>query len=354
MAQACFELGLDHVVSAAIDQDADALRVYAHNHAARLQSARSVSEIVDFQCRGRGADTKFLYPPELLPNVFGSDSPRWQSLIGNIDVVLAGPPCQGHSNLNNRTRRDDGRNDLYLTVPAFAIAVGAPIVIIENVPAVVHDRRGVVARTTQLLEEAGYHVTDGVLSSAQMGWPQRRQRYFVIARRDRPPLAVDSVALGLTDEISRSVWWAIGDLEHRAFDDYLHLSTEQSPENHSRIDWLFDNDAHDLPPEERPDCHKNGTTYDSVYGRLHRDLPAPTITTGFMTAGRGRYIHPTQRRTLTPWEAARLQGFPDAYEFRAGGGQPFKHQLAKWIGDAVPMPLGYAAGIAALGSGSLG
>ena len=88
----------------------------------------------------------------------------------------------------------------------------------------------------------------------------------------------------------------------------------------------------------------------SVYGRLKPESPAPTITTGFMTPGRGRFIHPTERRTLSPLEAARLQGFPDTYDFRdPAGGPPSSLKLAKWIGDAVPMPLGYAAALSALG-----
>ena len=78
-------------------------------------------------------------------------SSGWRALVGDADVLLAGPPWQGHSNLNNHSRRTDERNELYLTVPATAIALDIPLVIIENVPAVVHDRLGVVAATTELL-----------------------------------------------------------------------------------------------------------------------------------------------------------------------------------------------------------
>ena len=66
-----------------------------------------------------------------------------------------------------------------------------------------------------------------------------------------------------------------------------------SEENLRRIDWLFDNEEYDLPNAERPDCHKEGTSYKAVYGRLRADRPSPIITTGFMTPGHGRYIHPT-------------------------------------------------------------
>ena len=71
----------------------------------------------------------------------------------------------------------------------------------------------------------------------------------------------------------------------------------------------------DLPNSERPECHQDGTTYGSVYGRLRADQAAPTITTGFLTPGRGRYIHPTERRTLSPLEAAGFQGYPEIYLF---------------------------------------
>ena len=121
-----------------------------------------------------------------------------------------------------------------------------------------------------------------------------------------------------------------------------------SPDNQERIEWLFDNDLWDLPDEKRPDCHKGGHTYPSVYGRMYWDKPAQTITTGFMTIGRGRYIHPSQRRVLTPREAARLQGFPDNFVFLPNGAVPSKSSLSKWIGDAVPTQLGYSAVLAAL------
>lgn len=339
--RACDELGISVVAAAAADQDAEAVQVYSANHGARRRSTESVSSLVDHQVAGVGEDAEFVYEPEIIDE-------EWADLVGRTDVVLAGPPCQGHSNLNNKTRRTDRRNDLYLSVPAIAIALRAPIVIIENVPAVVHDRQRVVDTTKQLLEAAGYHVQPGVLHANKLGWPQTRQRFFLIARLDADPVPVRDVATALASD-PRSVTWAIGDLARAPFDDRMHIDTEISVENQRRIDFLFDEGVYDLPPSQRPDCHKDGTTYNAVYGRLYPDKPAPTITTGFMTPGRGRYIHPTERRVLTPREAARIQGFPDTYEFHVDPSRPpSKAKLAKWIGDAVPMPLGHAAGLAAL------
>lgn len=56
-------------------------------------------------------------------------------------------------------------------------------------------------------------------------------------------------------------------------------------------------------------------------------------------------MHPTEARTLTPSEAAYVQGFPQWFDF---GESPRKKDLAKWIGDAVPLPLGYVAAMTVL------
>ena len=339
--EAIQELGFRYSSLACLDHDPDAVEVYAANHGSPLKSARSATEIVDYNVAGQGDSAEFLYPPEIL-------DPAWGELAGRIDVLLAGPPCQGHSNLNNRSRRTDKRNQLYLTVPATAVALGAETVIIENVQAVVHDRTEVVTSTIRLLHEAGYYVETGTISALSTGWPQTRKRFFVVARKGTPPLPLAEV-ISATESEQRDLSWAIGDVDLNRSGDDLHVTVELSAENRRRIDYLFDNNLYDLPNSERPECHQDGTTYGSVYGRLRGDRPAPTITTGFLTPGRGRYIHPTLRRTLTPREAARIQGFPDSYNFSPDPrNPPSKAKLTKWIGDAVPMPLGYVAGLAAL------
>lgn len=340
--EACRELGLNFESEACLDHDSEAVVVYAANHGSRVRSAKSASEIVDYQLVGDGPSAEFLYEPELI-------DPAWEGLVGKVDVLLAGPPCQGHSNLNNKTRRVDKRNQLYLTVPATAIALGVDVVVIENVEAVVHDRSRVVESARALLEKAGYLVTVGVISATSVGWPQTRRRYFMIARKSAAPISITSVMNSFSPPSVRDVMWAIEDLAVAPLDDRLHISTELSDENRSRINYLFDHDLYELPNSERPDCHKEGTTYGSVYGRMYPNRPAPTLTTGFLTPGRGRYIHPTQRRTITPQEAARIQGYPDSYDFFPDPKNPTtKAKLTKWIGDAVPMPLGYIAAMSAL------
>ncbi len=343
--QLAAEAGRNTVTEVAVDTDAGALEVYSANHETRIGSVDSAGSLVDFRLKGVNGNTVFVYEPEIVDDQIAR-------AVRDVDLVMAGPPCQGHSNLNNRSRRDDPRNLLYLTVPAFAVAARARAVIIENVPSVLHDRTSVVATTRQLLESAGYTVTEAVLAADAMGWPQSRRRFFMVARRESPPIPFEQVNRLLRDEDRepRSVWWAIGEDRAVTGNPLMDQASDLSSDNQRRIDWLFDNDAYDLGLAERPVCHQDGTTYQSIYGRMVRDKPAGTITTGFMTPGRGRFVHPTQRRTLTPGEAARLQGFPKNYRFATNPGHPpSRAQLSKWIGNAVPMPLGYGAALAALG-----
>lgn len=338
--QACAELGTPWQSAVAVDQDRDALGVYARRNSTRLPLSESVSGLVDDLPRGVGEECRFAYPPEIVDS-------RLESFVGGIDLVLAGPPCQGHSNLNNHSRRTDRRNDLYLKVPAIAVAMGASTVVIENVASVIHDSRQVVQSSIALLESSGYQVEVGLIKAAGMGWPQSRERYFVVASRLGRPLSLETVVNALASA-PRPAGWAFR-YPPRKKATFMDALPELSEENRQRVDFLFDNDLYDLPDHVRPECHQNGTTYTAVYGRMHPDRPAPTITTGFLTPGRGRFVHPTERRVLTPREAARLQGFPDTYDFRRPDGMaPSKSQLVKWIGDAVPMPLGYAATLAAL------
>jgi DNA (cytosine-5)-methyltransferase 1 len=337
--EAARALNLRLQVSLAADLDADALATYALNFRPDCLVNKSVRSLVEFQVLGQGGAAQMAFDPIAVDEA--NEFPA-------VDLVMGGPPCQGHSSLNNHTRGDDQRNDLYLTLPALAIAVGAKAVLIENVPRVVHDRRQVVASAVQLLRSSGYWVSSGVLSAHEMGWPQTRSRHFLVASRVAELGDLSTIAQSFGRH-PRGIFWAIGDLagqlnEASLFDSVPKLSAT----NQDRLDWLFDNDAYELPNHIRPDCHKDGHTYPAVYGRLFPGSPAPTLTTGFQTPGRGRYIHPSERRVLTVREAARIQGFPDSFQFTTAVGELRRSHLHKWIGDAVPSFLGYVAALVAL------
>lgn len=339
--QAAEECGMGVHSVVAADQDLGALNVYRRNHKTDMIISESVSMLVNYQLLSSDDGCKFFSEPTV--------APRLSHLSGSIDAILAGPPCQGHSNLNNHSRRDDDRNELYLSVPAMAVALQVPIVIIENVPGVVHDHRSVVNTTISLLRNCGYEVTCGTLAAHHMGWPQTRKRFFLIATKGFAPVGLESVSGALHVGKPLSVSWALERVQKRGSDNFMDEVPRISSENQRRVNFLFENNLHDLPNAERPECHREGTTYKSVYGRMRAEKPAPTLTGGFLSPGRGRFTHPTEPRALTPREAARLQGFPQNYDFRPGDDiRPGRTEVARWIGNAVPMPLGYAAGLCAL------
>lgn len=270
--------------------------------------------------------------------------------VGTIDLLLGGPPCQGHSDLNNHTRRQDGRNELAMRMARFCELFEPKHVVLENVRGILHDSKSVLSRIETHLRKLGYVVETVVAKAETLGVPQRRHRVFLVASKQSRDDLEGNARSGLKDALRRlevpirSFSWACGDLLDRP-DAGIDGAPVPSNANKKRIDYLFDNDLHDLPDSQRPDCHRDGGhSYKSVYGRLWWDRPAQTITTGFRAVGQGRYVHPKRRRALTAHEAARLQSIPDYYNF----GDEGSTAIATLIGNAVPPKLAYAVTLAAV------
>jgi DNA (cytosine-5)-methyltransferase 1 len=278
------------------------------------------------------------------------DEVRLKRRSGRVDLLVGGPPCQGHSDLNNHTRRADPRNQLYLKMARAAFVLKPNLVVIENVPSVVHDKSRVVDRTADALRSAGYYVPrdpgrdrEGILvRMSDLGVPQSRRRHLLLAHRGKDRAVLDTMLLalherwGFEEAQPRSVGWAIDDLKGKSREpgSGFRAPTNSTPVNQERINWLFDNGKYDLDDNRmRPPCHRNGHSYPSVYGRMWEDRPAPTITSGFKSMGQGRFVHPTERRLISPHEAARIQTFPDFFSFRAA---TTYRDMTKIIGNAVP------------------
>ncbi|MBY0230755.1 MAG: DNA cytosine methyltransferase [Gemmataceae bacterium] len=311
VAEACRALGLRPVAVMAVDVSRAALDAYGRNMPGAALRCEGVEAVLD-----GGAE------------------------IGEVDVLMGGPPCQGHSDLNNHTRRDDPKNRLALLMARAAELWRPAHVIVENVPAALNDRGGVVDELGARLEGLGYRLARAVLNAADFGVAQRRRRLFIVASRLRRP------NLGLLAESfhapGRALGWAIGDLAGLEGEGVYDTGANHYEANRRRIDYLFDHGLHDLPDEQRPDCHRlKRHAYKAVYGRLRWEQPAPTLTGGFGSTGQGRFVHPSRRRTLTPHEAARVQFFPDCWRFD----EPRRRTLQELIGNAVPPKLGYVIGL---------
>lgn len=259
--------------------------------------------------------------------------------IGAVDVLVGGPPCQGHSDLNNYSRRNDPKNSLYYLMARAAYVLKPRAILIENVLGARHDRSGVVDRTIKALADLGYDIDVATIDLVDIGVPQKRRRLVILATlKVENPGVANIVDAYRTSE--KDLAWAIKDIEVPGFDSLVNTPSIPSKDNKKRIDYLFDNHVDDLPDRLRPPCHQHGNhTYKSVYGRLSWNQPSQTVTSGFYSMCMGRYVHPSQRRTLTAREAARLQFFPDYFTFEAAGSRT---AIAKIIGNAVPPKLSFA------------
>jgi DNA (cytosine-5)-methyltransferase 1 len=331
-AQAAASLGMAVAIKLAVDLEPAATAVYAKNFTKANVETASIDDFFDGEL---GAPLTAL-------------ERATKRLVGTVDLLIGGPPCQGHSSLNNHTRRDDPKNALYARMARAAEVLRPKFVLIENVPSVRHDIAGVVDTTRDSLEANGYAVADGTVSLHALGVAQRRKRHILLASCISsldPNVILDSIA-SRTPDAARNLRWAIGDLENLEDPTGYDTPPRANAENLRRMNYLLDHGIFDLPNSERPKCHQSAHSYKSMYGRLNWDLPAQTITSGFGSIGQGRYMHPSRARALTPHEAARLQGFPDYFDFSA---ITKRGALATMIGNAVPPALAREIGVELMG-----
>lgn len=339
-AEAARQSGAALEIRLAVDIDVDCVKVYGDNFS--VPANRLVC--------GSLAD--------LVPGPLGSPlktvEKQLKQHVGALDIVLAGPPCQGHSDLNNHSRRDDPKNLLYLSAVRFVEVIRPEAVIIENVPAAKHDKNQVVQTAAALLRSLGYEVDYSTISASRFGLPQDRSRLVLIGSKHKNPKA-------LFDKYRNSnkvfpLRKLIGDLEDAPAgadpDDIFSTPSGMNKTNRKRVDYLFRHRLYDLPNSQRPACHRDKEhSYKSMYGRLRWTLPAQTITGGFGSMGQGRYVHPSRKRVITPHEAARIQGFPDYFDFGMVDKRTILHQM---IGNAVPPVMAFHPVYDMLSSGYLG
>ena len=321
IAQAAHTRGIALRVPLAIDVDADAISVYRAN----FEGANAiVQDVMDW------------FDGDLRAALTIRERKTRRALSDGIDFLVGGPPCQGNSNLNNRTRGDDPRNALYSRMARAARVLRPRFVVAENVPSILNDRGSIVSQTVDAFRRARYTVAHAVIDLRAVGVPQVRRRHVLLALRAGEKADPEAILLELASKVqsNRSVLWAIGDLRKIESRRPLDEPSTISEDNRRRIAWLFNNVSYILPNRLRPACHRNNShTYKSVYGRMRWGQPAQTITTGFGSMGQGCFVHPSKRRTITPHEAARLQCFPDYFSFEATAQRKAWSRL---IGNAVP------------------
>lgn len=343
----------------AIDINSKALATYSHNY----PQARIINQ-----------DIEAINPSEL------------RLLLGlkkkELTALIGGPPCQGFSrNVTAEYRYlNDPQNLLYKTFLEYVKEFRPWYVLIENVPEILKAYNCVVRNNIHNgLESIGYKVTSVSLNAANYGVPQTRSRAFFIASLDsKAPSIPEPTHTDLKTDSQQqlsifksplipiiTVKDAIGDLpsleagqeyvneyySSPAQSDYQslirngskkitnHIARALSPIQMARAKALKEGeDARNLPPQLAPKKH-----YSGAYGRLFWDKPAKTITKWVFHPGSGRFFHPTQNRTITIREAARLHSYPDNFHFLGS-----YTNMAAQIGESVPPILAKAIAVSLL------
>lgn len=310
-----------------------------------------------------------------------------------IDLVTSGMPCETFSTAGNTSRSFyDDRQFLFREGIRIAKIVNAKLILFENVPAITtktvskDSRDLIVTLLKKELEEAGYknHI-EIVLNSTDFGVPQKRNRFFILAAKDENlkltyPISTKSVKISVAEALSglpnvyaNSGVEATNYVE--PFSDYCKLMRNDKF-------WRRENFSSNVVTYQMPMKHRECTLkrfsllnqgeslknlFDRYQGedrsklqaerilpkklfikrnyRLKLEESAPTVTSHCLD----EFVHPLYDRALTVRECARLQSFPDSYDF-CGGPYIVPHidrtvqDKYEQIGDAVPPLLAYAWG----------
>lgn len=292
---------------------------------------------------------------------------------GDADIIIGGPPCQGFSMAGPRIRNgfiDDPRNYLFKHYFNVVKIVRPKIFILENVKGILNIKGGKIFEEIKNIfenpdnfEGHPYRIQYKVVKMKEFGVPQNRERTVIIGSQ---------IDFDLEEEIKKTkeliikedkhffdsvtVWDAISNLPSPTetgnvivdkwesnYQKFLksnnvevknHYKTQHSPKAIERISRIKINQNYTSLGENIKSIHSGS------YGRLDPNGIAPTITTRFDTPSGGRFIHPFENRTLTAREAARIQSFPDSFEFYGT-----KSSVCKQIGNAVPPKVAYFFGL---------
>ncbi len=262
--------------------------------------------------------------------------------------VLAGcAPCQPFSQLNIKGVTKKALEP----VERFAelIAKTLPeIVSMENVSGLAKTLAFKTFLAT--LDRKGYKYWYDFVDASEYGVPQRRKRLVLLASRLGEIKLVDKTHANNKVTVRNAIghFEPISDGEvHK--NDRLHRARKLSPTNMRRIKATPRDGGNSKSWDDSLllDCHKrdSGKTYKcTVYGRMRWDEPSPTMTTQCVGLGNGRFGHPDQDRAISLREAATLQTFPKKYKFIPDGQPLIVKQVAKFIGNAVPVRLGKVIG----------
>ena len=327
-----------------------------------------------------------------IDDVISQHSSELQSLCGTIDLVAGGPPCQGFSMAGRRNEKDN-RNKLISSYIEFISLVQPKIIFFENVKGFTvgfkkNNKRGKAYSlyVWKKLERLGYDVYGKIINFSEYGIPQKRHRFILVATKNgKAEYFFNSIIKNrsnffkskkISDKTSLSD--AISDLlkangtkdspdnpnfaagiYSRSRSSYQRLMRQAScltnkvadshrfakhrNETVERFQYILDNSAANLNIADS--IRKKYNLKKHTIVPLCEKSCAPTLTTL-----PDDYIHYCEPRILTVREYARIQSFPDSYEFKGKyttGGNRRKFEVPRYtqIGNAIPPLFSEQAGL---------
>lgn len=310
----------------AVEKDKSAALTYQYNHKETIVIQDDIHNINPLQYLGERNDTL---------------------------IVFGGPPCQGFSTSNTKTRNmDNVNNSLFEEFVRFVRELNPEWFVFENVEGFYRFENGSIRkRVKECFSNLGYTVNDSILVASDYGVPQKRNRYIMVGNN-----------MGIRFEFPNptgvicTVEDAIGDLPILAngqkddalpyrlpleeINDYARLmrqGSSVSTQNYvsRNADYVIERYRHidqgqnwrAIPAELMENYANRNNCHSGIYKRLCADAPSVVIS----NYRKNMLIHPYQDRGLSVREAARLQSFPDNFVFKGT-----LMDIQQQIGNAVP------------------
>ena len=305
----------------AIDIWEDAIKTYNHNRTEKVGIAIDITQFNN------------VVLPEIMQN-------------HAIDGIIGGPPCQGFSTarLSNATDKvykiNTSRNHLYLEFFRTVDLVRPKFFLIENVRGLTSLNNGAfVSDIVERFGDIGYNVSYQILNASDYGVPQNRQRVFFVGLLDGQFTFPEKHSYKVSSKE------AISDL-FESTDDAIQKYSSHSTNEFQKLmrngNKLIKNHEVTVHNEQTknvismvpdggnikslPEEYWNIRKYHKAFQRMNSKLPSNTIDTGHRN-----YFHYEANRIPTARESARIQSFPDFFEFVGSKGSQYKQ-----VGNAVP------------------
>ncbi len=266
----------------------------------------------------------------------------------DVFAVVGGPPCQSFSTAGKRLGVDDVRGTLYEQFIHVVRTISPRFFVMENVkglasmPASTDSTRTLLSVIIEQFRALGFHTVYGVLDAVHYGAPQFRERLVIIGSRDNEPIFLPSPTHfhmhQNPDMRWRTLGSAIADLQ-----DTSEPCAKFSPNIAKYLGMVPEGGnwrslPQHLTAEAMGGAYESGGGKVGFYRRLAFWEPSPTLVTSPIQKAT-LLCHPRELRPLSVKEYARIQGFPDSWQFSGSTAESYRQ-----IGNAVPVPLGTALG----------